>query len=499
MGLTESPGSAGEPGAQRAGFVPPASRFAPHRRQPGTFAPGRRIIAALLLLIVFGAAAAVFAFAGQPSDPRPITQRTWFLVIAIMAITVQSFLLFLALFEPSLDYKISTPKPSPLESADFLRMIEAVTDAKVYRRTQVEVLANGEVYYEAELEAIRAAKQNINLEAYIFQKGRVARRFVEALAERARAGVRVNLLLDAIGSFATWDRYLRELTDAGGRLAWYHPIRWYSLARMNNRTHRELIIVDGRVGFLGGAGFADHWFFGRRNRRRWRDSMYRVEGDAVASLQATFVENWLEGSGEILTGNEYFPLAIGRPGVTAALVVNSSPSAGRSTPARILFQTLLAGAQKSILITTPYFLPDHSVRAELCRAIQERGVEVSVIAPGKHADHLLTRRSSRRLYGELLKAGAKIYEYKPAMLHAKALVVDGIWTVVGSTNFDHRSFGLNDEVNLAAFDAELGARLTEDFARDRAESRLITYKTWRLRFLHERLHEYLGWLFERQQ
>lgn len=423
---------------------------------------------------------------------------SWFDYVAIVAIVAQGFLLFLALFEPGLDYRISAGETAPLDSPDLLRMLEAITDSRVNDCTRVEVLTNAEVYYEAELQAIRGARQSVNLEAYIFQRGEVTRRFVEALTERAREGVEVRLVLDYVGSFATWESYLAPLREAGGRVAWYHPLRWQTIARFNNRTHRELIIVDGRVGFVGGSGFADHWLLGRKGHPRWRDTMFRVEGDAVAGLQGTFAENWLEASGEILSGGDFFPVcqATSR---AAALVVNSSPSAGRSTHARMLYQTLLAAAQKSILITTPYFLPDRSVRRELVRAIRERGVEVEIIVPGAKSDHLLTRRSSRRLFGDLLEAGARIYEYRPAMIHAKTLVVDGVWSVVGSTNFDNRSFGLNDEVNLAAHDPELASRLAKDFARDRAESRAVTLREWRRRPITERAHEQLGRLLERQQ
>jgi cardiolipin synthase len=421
-----------------------------------------------------------------------------FLVIAIIAIIAQSLLLFLALFEPGLNYKITQPAASPLDSPEFMRLLEALTDAQVTHHSSIEVLTNGENYYEAELAAIRRAEHNVNIEAYIFQKGRVADEFVEVLTERARAGVRVNLVLDAIGSFATWNSYFKDLRAAGGRICWYHPFRWYTLPRINNRTHRELFIVDGRVAFVGGAGVADHWRHPVKDHPRWRDSMFRVEGDAVANLQATFAENWLEASGEILAAEEYFPLCEAARS-TPSLVVNSSPSAGRSTRARILFQMLLASAQKSILITTPYFLPDRSARAEMVRAIRERGVEIQILVPGQKSDHALTRNSSRRLYGDLLAAGAKIYEYAPTMMHAKTLVVDELWSVVGSTNFDNRSFGLNDEVNLAACDESLAARISADFERDRAESAPVSYEEWRRRPVLERAHELFGMLLERQQ
>ncbi len=424
---------------------------------------------------------------------------TTFLVIAIIAIIGQSLLLFLALFEPGLDYKITQADDGAALGADeFCRMLEALTDAHITQHNRVEVFTNGEHYYEAELAALRAATQSINLEAYIFQKGKVADCFLEVLTERARAGVHVNLVLDAIGSFTSWNSYFKPLTDAGGRVAWYHPFRWYMLPRINNRTHRELIIVDGRIGFIGGAGIADHWRYPKNDHLRWRDTMFRVEGEAVANLQATFAENWLESSGEILLGAEYFPI-VKADGALPAMIVNSSPSAGRSTRARILFQMLLASARERILITTPYFLPDRSARAEMVRAIKERGVKIEIIVPGKGSDHALTRNSSRRLYGDLLKAGAKIYEYEPTMIHAKTLVIDGRWSVVGSTNFDNRSFGLNDEVNLAAFDETLAARISEDFARDRTESRPVAYDQWRRRSIFERAHELFGWLLERQQ
>lgn len=427
-----------------------------------------------------------------------MTDSTAFIVIACLAIVFQSLLLFLALFEPGIPYKIRTPPSAALDSDDFLRMIEALADSQAHRGNRIEVLTNGEVYYEAELAAIRAAEKNINLEAYIFQRGEVTRRFIEALTERARAGVEVKLVLDAIGSFASWESYFKELRAAGGRVAWYHPFRWYTLPRINNRTHREIITIDGRIGFVGGSGFADHWLIPKKDQPRWRDTMFRIEGEAVAGLQATFAENWLESSGELLTGVDYFPEFKSENTKATAMIVNSSPSVGGSTRARMLYQTLLAAASKCIYITTPYFLPDKSARAEMVRAV-ERGVDVQIIVPGQHSDHLLTRRSSRRLYGDLLKAGAKIYEYQSAMIHAKTMVIDEIWSIVGTTNFDNRSFGLNDEVNLAAYDTELTARVSEDFMRDRSESKQITYEEWHSRPFYERAYEQLGRILERQQ
>jgi cardiolipin synthase A/B len=423
-----------------------------------------------------------------------------FFVVQWVAIAFLGLMLFLALFEPPHPYRLSPSEWSALSSPEFRRTLAALSGGEVHDGNRIDVLTDAAAYYEAELQAIREARHSVNLEAYIFQKGRVTRRFVDALTERARAGVQVRVVLDAVGCFATWRSYFRELCEAGGQMAFYHPIRWYTLPRINNRTHRELIVVDGTVGFVGGSGFADHWLYphGRRNRKpAWRDTMVRVEGPVVANLQSVFVENWLESSGELLADPAFFPP--GSPlGTSLAFVVGSSPTSGGSTRARMLFQGLLAGAHKSIHITTPYFLPDASARAELIRAV-ERGVDVKIITPGRHTDHLLTQRSGRRLFGPLLRAGAAVFEFRPTMIHAKIMVVDGAWSVVGSTNFDNRSFGINDEVNLVAFDPRLAERLEEDFARDLTASRRVTYRRWYRRPYFERLHEWLGALLERQQ
>ncbi|HSB12746.1 MAG TPA: phospholipase D-like domain-containing protein [Blastocatellia bacterium] len=419
-------------------------------------------------------------------------------VFATVAIAFLALMLFLALFEPGLRYQIKNPPAVSIGSEDFIRILGALANGTIHSNSRVEVLTNGEVFYEAELEAIGSAQHNINIEAYIFQKGKLTRRFIDALVEKARAGVQINLVADAIGSFMTWNSYFETLKAAGGRVEWYHPIRLHTLPRINNRTHRELLIVDGKVGFIGGAGFADHWLYGKRNGLRWRDTMFRVEGEAVTDLQSTFVENWLEASGEVLAGIEYFPQTA-PAGRARVLVVDSSPSVGESTRARFLFQTLLASARESIYIATPYFLPDRSAREEMVRAIRDRGVKIKILTPGKKTDHLLTRTSSRRLYGPLLRAGAEIFEYLPSMMHAKVMIIDGLWSVVGSTNLDNRSFGLNDEVNLAALDTELAVRLQEDFARDLADSLAVSYDEWKRRSLFERAHEWLGWVLERQQ
>jgi cardiolipin synthase len=250
------------------------------------------------------------------------------------------------------------------------------------------------------LKAIAEAKESIHLEAYIFHRGRVTEDFLKALAERAKNGVRVKVVVDAIGSLTTRNSYFQPLRDAGAKMEWYQPLRLSTFKRWNNRTHRKLLIVDGKTAFCGGADMADEWLYDRGPEKPWRDTVFSFRGDVVIGLQSTFAENWLESSGEILADGDYFPMTRSRSqhtgGASSALVVNSTPSAARGTRAHILYQTLLACAAKTIHITTPYFLPDNSTLAEIIKAVKERGVKVVVLMPGKHADHLFTRVSSRR-------------------------------------------------------------------------------------------------------
>ena len=402
------------------------------------------------------------------------------------------------LLGPTLQYKLTNPEELPVNDSDrFLEIVEALTDAQLNRTGDLEVLTNGPSFYAAGIDAIRGARRSVNLEAYIFQRGEIARQYLEALTERAKAGVCVNLVLDAFGSAGTGRSFFKPLLDAGGKVNWYNSPRWYRLMHLDNRTHRELMVVDGRIGFIGGAGIADQWYSGTDRQPRWRDSVVRIEGEAVSNLQSTFAENWLASSGELLTGDGYFP-RIQNDHRLISLVVNSTPTVGGSTRARILFQLLLASARRNILITTPYFLPDKSLMQELCRAVK-RGLRVRILVPGRKSDHMVTRSTSRAMYGELLKAGAEVFEYQPAMIHAKVLCVDDLWVVVGSTNFDDRSFGINDEVNLAVRDAAVAMRFENDMALDLDQSRRVSLEEWEHRPVTERATELMGIVFERQQ
>jgi cardiolipin synthase A/B len=358
----------------------------------------------------------------------------------------------------------------PLDSEEFIQFLSILTDG-TRRRSRLHRLKNGSEFYPAELEAIRSARHTVNMEFYEFSPGEVSRGILNALIERARAGVDVRLIVDAAGSFGTPNSYFASLRAAGGKMYWYHPLRWNTWPDLNQRTHRKLIVIDGHIGFIGGAGVADHWLHPTRKGPTWRDTVFRVDGEAVAGLISAFAENWLESSGEILSGQKEFGFH-SMPEGSESFVVTSTPRGG-GTQARVLFQALIKSAQKSIRITSPYFLPDSSARRALVDAVEQRGVNLQILTAGPYIDHPIVHKLSRRATGDLIRAGAEVYDYLPAMIHAKLMTIDGQWSVVGSTNFDHRSFALNDEVNLAILDRDLAAVIDTDFSGDLEVSRRL--------------------------
>jgi cardiolipin synthase A/B len=404
------------------------------------------------------------------------------------------WLVLVFLFTPGINYHLS--RRTSVHDDDFLYTIQSTCQAALHHHNSVKVLTNGAEFYPAMLEAIRRAQRSVNMECYIFQPGRVADQFIAALSERARSGVNVTIVVDAIGSFNLWGRPVRRLRKAGCRIASYQRVLWYSLARLNNRTHRELLVVDGSVAFTGGAGVADWWMHSRRRRPAWRDTMVQIEGPLVAALQGVTAENWLECCGEILTGPDYFP-HLEPAGDATGFVVRSSPS-DRATASRVTFQLLMEGADSAVNIATPYFLPDRAMRRAL-KNIAERGVAVTIMVPGRHTDQRWVRLASRRMWGQLLESGVRIFEYRTSMIHAKVLIVDGLWAVLGTTNIDNRSFEHNDEVNVAMRDPDLAARLLEDYQRDVNSSEEITLERWRRRPFWEKVVGPFVWILERQQ
>ena len=408
------------------------------------------------------------------------------------------FLVWLALvlfFTPGINYHLS--QRTSLHHEDFLYTIQSTCQAALHHGNRVTVFTDGPAFYPAMLEAIRGAKRSINMECYIFEDGKVASWFIDALSERARNGVNVTIVVDAIGSFSLWGRPVARLRAAGCRIMSYQALRWYSMHRINNRTHRELLVIDGSLAFIGGAGIADWWMDPQAHRRRpWRDTMLRVEGPVVAAIQGVTAENWLECCGEILTGPDYFP-ALEQCGDTTAFVIKSSPS-DRATASRVTFQLLLEGADHTVRISTPYFLPDKALRRALVQ-MAGRGVQVTVIVPGRHTDQKWVRLASRRMWGRLLSAGIRIFEFQGSMMHAKVLLVDDLWSVLGTTNIDNRSFEHNDEDNIAMRDPAVAARLLADYERDLDGSVEVTLDRWRRRPLWEKIVGPFIWILERQQ
>jgi cardiolipin synthase len=416
------------------------------------------------------------------------------LYLTIIGAAFVGWLIFAVLFTPHIPYHIETDVDAT--SDHFIHVLESICQTHLEPGNRVEVLANGDTFYPAMLDAIRHARETVNMEAYIFKKGEIGDQFIEALSERAKAGVRVTLVMDAIGSFGAYRSCKAQLEDAGCRVAAYQELTWYRLARLNNRTHRELLIVDGDIAFVGGAGVADWWAKPQHGKPMWRDMMARIQGPVVSDIQGVFAENWLECCGEILVGPDTYKPHHPIGGV-AAFAIKSSP-ADRSTASRALFQTLIEGASGKVLISTPYFLPDRAFREAICRTMA-RGVKIMVIVPGATTDQRWVRLASRRLYGQMLDAGVRIFEYKPGMTHVKMLMVDDLWAVVGTTNLDNRSFEHNDEVNVAFRSGEVTARLTRDFEADLACSEEIDRARWGRRPLWEKLIGTSAWILERQQ
>ncbi|HXH83605.1 MAG TPA: phospholipase D-like domain-containing protein, partial [Candidatus Tectomicrobia bacterium] len=333
------------------------------------------------------------------------------------------------------------------------------------------------------------ARRTINYVQYYYEEGPVARDLAAALAERCLAGVGVNVLLDAFGSLAMPADQVELMRTAGCHVAWFRPLGLNVFRRYNNRNHRRILVVDGRVGFTGGSGVSRKWMGNGRVEDHWRDTDVRIEGPAVEYLQAAFAENWLEATGMVLGGEAYFPRPLAARGQVYAQVVRSSPAGGSYALYTTLLLTLSA-AQRTVSITNPYFVLDATMLDAL-RATARRGVRVAVLVPGA-IDHNIVRQASRGQYGELMRAGVEIYEYTPALLHAKTMVIDGVWATIGSTNLDNRSFALNDELNLIVYDRQVAGYLEDVFRRDVALARRLTYKEWRRRGLGARVLELLA-------
>jgi len=364
----------------------------------------------------------------------------------------------------------------------FERTINNLLGPGLRSGNKITTLRNGDEIFPAMLQAIRSAKRSIDFETYIYWKGKVGTEFAEALAERARAGVKVHVILDWQGTHKMDGASKSLMKNAGVVVVEYNPLAWYRLnlyyspSRINNRTHRKLLIVDGRIGFTGGVGIADEWDGHAQDKKHWRDNHYRVEGPVVAELQAAFLDNWLRTNGSVLHGNDYFP-ELAAAGSYKAQAFKSSVRGG-SESARLMYLMSISSASKSVRMASAYFVPDKLAIDTFVEAAR-RGVKIEIIVPGRHIDQQAVRKSSRNKWPELLKAGIRIFEYQPTMFHCKYLIVDGVWVSVGSSNFDERSLRLNAEANLNVLDAQFAAQQTRVFEQDKAKSKEITLQALR--------------------
>jgi cardiolipin synthase len=372
---------------------------------------------------------------------------------------------------------------APLYSArspEFRQSAGSLLGPNFVGGNDITTLVNGDQIFPAMLAAIRSAKRSINFETYVFWNGEIGREFIEALAERARAGVKVHAILDAEGTRKMGYENLAKLRQAGVEVVKYHSIFWLDIRRYNNRSHRKLLIVDGKTAFVGGVGIADQWTGNAESPQHWRDNHYKVTGPVVAQLQATFMNNWLKTRGNILHGPDYFP-QLENTGSSSAQALRSS---ARNENLDLMYLLAIASAQKSLCIENAYFLPDELIRDELIAAAK-RGVKVEVIVPGKHIDQRLVRAASKRHWPELIRSGVKIYEYQPTMIHVKLMIVDDTFASIGSGNFDNRSIRLNDEANLNVLDRQFAAEQRRLFEMDKKQSREVALdRSGGIIFLH---------------
>ncbi len=412
-------------------------------------------------------------------------------VILLAAAGIVAMLLMLAQDQETLKVRSAISAEDPRHSA----YLAALVGAALSRGNRYDVLTNGDQIFPAMLDAIGNAKRRISFETYIYDKGEVADRFTVALEEAARRGVHVNMVVDSVGASGMKADDIKRLEAAGCRIGSFHSLTWYNLEDVNYRTHRKILVVDGEVGFTGGAGVADHWLGHADSKEHWRDTQIRMRGPIVRLVEGAFFENFFETAG-IVTPELDDPKAEADD-IGHSLVLRSSPTGG-SNDLKRLYLLGLASARRTVDITSPYFVTDESSEWSLKDAI-DRGVKIRVLVEGDKTDAMPVKYASREAYDRLLSMGIEIYEYQATMMHTKTLVVDGAWSMFGSANFDNRSLELNDELNVAVSDRDLARRFTDDFEQDLRVSSRLDLTRWRQRSWLEKSREtfwsYFGEIF----
>ena len=422
-------------------------------------------------------------------------KRLVLVIAATVFLTLTAVLIAANFSSGEKDVSRELPRLYATQDPQFRRAIGALLGPALVGGNRAQELLNGDQIFPDMLKAIRSAQHSITFETYIYWSGDIGREFADALSERAKAGVKVHVLLDWVGSAKIDDSFLDEMRASGVEIRKFHKPNWYNLGRLNNRTHRKLLVVDGKTGFTGGVGIAPKWTGNGQDAEHWRDSHFRVEGPVVAQMQAVFMDNWLKVTGQVMHGEAYFP-AIQVMGDSVAQVFSSSPSGG-SESMQLMYQLSITAAAHSVDLSSAYFVPDALTTQALTDALQ-RGVKIRIITPGEIIDTDTVRAASRGSWGPLLKAGAQIYEYQPSMYHCKVMIVDNLLVSVGSTNFDNRSFRLNDEANLNVYDPAFAQRQTLIFETDLKTARQVTYGEWINRPLKEKLTEKLALLLGSQ-
>jgi cardiolipin synthase len=375
-------------------------------------------------------------------------------------------------------YTVSEPQ--------FRREMSVLLGPAIVQGNHVTALQNGNEIFPSMLEAIRSAQTSITFETFIYWSGEIGEEFSQALSERARAGVPVNVIIDWVGSSKMDQSLLDSMQDAGVQLHRYRPLHWYNIGRMNNRTHRKLLVIDGLIGFTGGVGIADEWTGDAEDPDHWRDTHFRIEGPVVAQLQAAFNDNWIKATGEVLNGPSYFP-ALQEEGELDAHVFVASPSGG-SESMHLMYLLAIASAGETIDLAASYFVPDKMLIAALIAA-RSRDVRVRILLPGEHMDSQTVKIASKGEWGALLQAGAEIYVYQPTMMHTKLLVIDAEFVSVGSTNFDMRSIRLNDEASLNIYSSDFATQMTAMFEADLLAAESYSFAEWKSRPLREKITE----------
>ena len=416
-------------------------------------------------------------------------RRIWPVVLFAICLTLLATVVWRNFADGNKSVQRRIPRLYAAHDSAFYRAMGIALGPSIVGGNDVKALFNGDEIFPSMLAAIAAAKKTITMETYIYWAGEIGEKFAMALSERARAGVKVHVLIDWAGSSKMDKKAEAMMVQAGVEFRIYRPLNWYDLGRVNKRTHRKLLVVDGRIGFTGGVGIAELWTGHAQDSTHWRDTHFRVEGPVVAQMQAAFMDNWITATGNVLHGDDYFP-PLTPVGTRAAQLFYSSPTSGAESM-ELMYLLAVTAAERSIYLSSAYFVPD-SLTSEALTAALKRGVKVQIITPGKFMDSKIVRGASRSRWGSILTAGAEMYEYGPTMYHTKVFIVDDLLVSVGSTNWDPRSFGLNDEANLNIYDADFARQQVEAFGQDLAKSHRVTLAEWSARPWREKFAEKLA-------